>query len=171
MDLKELIANRYSVRAYLSKDVEADKLEYILECARLAPSASNKQPWFFYIAASPGAKQKVWESYPKDWLVNIPVYIVVCKNVDEAWVRSFDGMNSGDVDASITAEHICLAAADLELGSCWICHFDPDKLTKALDLPANRQPVAIFPIGYIDTEKSKNPHKKRKSISEISKWI
>jgi len=171
MDLKELIANRYSVRAYLSTDVEKEKLEYILDCARLAPSASNKQPWFFYVVTTPEEKQKVWEAYPREWLTNIPVYIVVCKDNVEVWRRNFDGKDSGDIDASIAGEHICLAAAQLGLGACWICNFDPDKLTYALDLPSCREPVAIFSIGYIDAEKSKMPDKKRKSLIEITKWI
>lgn len=171
MDLKELIADRYSVRAYLSAEVEKEKLEYILECGRLAPSAANRQPWTFYIVTSPEAKQKVWESYPKEWLKNIPVYIVVCKNVDEVWKRSFDGKDSGDIDASIAAEHICLAAAQQGLGTCWICHFDPQKLTSALSLPPNQEPVVIFSVGYTDTEKSKEPDKKRKPLSEITQWV
>lgn len=171
MDLKQLISDRYSVRAYLSKDVEPSKIDYILECARLAPSAANRQPWFYYIVTTPEAKRKVWEAYPKDWLVDIPLYIVVCKNTDEVWVRSFDGKDSGDIDASITAQHICLAAAQQGLGACWICHFNPDKLAEALELPAGREPVVIFSIGYEDTAKSKEPRKKRKSLSEITKWI
>lgn len=171
MDLKELIAGRYSVRAYLPIDVEKEKLEYILECGRLAPSAANRQPWIFYVVTAPDAKQKVWESYPKEWLKNIPVYIVVCKNVEEAWRSSFDGKDSGDIDAAIAAEHICLAAAEQGLGACWICHFDPGKLTSALNLPANQEPVVIFSVGYTDAEKSKMPEKKRKSLSEITRWI
>ena len=171
MDLKELIADRYSVRAYLPQEVEPEQLEYILECARLAPSAANRQPWLFYVVTTPGAKKKVWEAYPKDWLTNIPAYIVVCKNVDEVWVRSFDGKDSGDIDASIAAEHICLAAAEQGLGVCWICHFNPVILTEALGLPPHIEPVVIFSIGYIDPEKSKMPQKKRKLLSEITKWI
>jgi nitroreductase len=171
MNLKKLIEERYSVRAYLPKEVEKEKLDYVLECARLAPSACNNQPWFFYIISDKTLKKQIREAYDRQWLEDAPVNIVVCKNTNEAWVRKYDGKDSGDIDASIVAEHICLAVAEQGLGTCWICNFNPEKLTEALLLPPNREAVAIFPVGYIDEENSNTPLKKRKSIDEITKWI
>ncbi|NDV68910.1 nitroreductase family protein [Dysgonomonas sp. 25] len=170
MKLLKLIENRYSVRNYLPKAVEDEKLNYILECARLAPSACNKQPWFFYVVTDENTKKAIAGSYDRPWVQNVPVFIVVCKDSEASWKRA-DGKDSGDIDAAITAEHICLAADETGLGTCWICNFDLERLTKALAIPANMEAIAIFPIGYVDEEKSKKPQKNRKALDEITKWI
>ncbi|MDR1881384.1 MAG: nitroreductase family protein [Prevotella sp.] len=172
MKLKELIENRYSVRAYLPQAVEKEKIDYILECARLAPSACNNQPWKFYIVRSETVISKIRESYGREWFKTAPMYIVVCKDVSISWKRSAsDNKDFGDVDTAITAEHICLAAAEIGLGTCWVCNFNPDLLAQALDLSAKLEPIAIFPLGYIDTDKSIAAEKKRKPLSETGEWI
>lgn len=172
MDLKKLSQERYSVRAYLPEEVEKEKLDYILECARLAPSACNYQPWFFYIVTSPEKKADLQASYNREWFKTAPMYIVVCSDHDQSWRRStYDGKDAADIDASIVSEHICLAATSVGLGTCWVCNFDPAQLRTLLDLPSNQEPIAIFPIGYVDEQKSKAPEKKRKDISEITTWL
>ena len=170
MDLKELVESRYSVRNYLTKPVEKDKIDYILECARLAPSACNLQPWHFYVISDDSLKAKIQETYNREWLKNAPVYIVVCKNEKQSWKRAKDGMDSADIDAAIAAEHICLAASSIGLGTCWICNFDCDLLTNILECPEGVTPIAIFPIAYIDKDKSSAPAKKRKLLTEITTW-
>ena len=171
MQLKELIERRYSVRAYVPRMVEAEKIEYILECARLSPSACNLQPWYFYVISDPATKEKIQESYPREWVKSAPVYIIVCKDTSQSWKRtSSDNKDFGDIDAAIAAEHICLSAAELGLGTCWVCNFNPSTLNKVLNLSANLEPIAIFPIGYIDQDKNKEPEKKRKDLSEITEW-
>ena len=172
MSLKELIENRYSVRAYLPQIVEDEKIEYILECARLSPSACNLQPWKFYVIVDGDMLQKVHKAYDRDWFRTAPVQIVVCEDTAISWKRkNHDNKDHADIDAAIASEHICLAAAEIGLGTCWICNFDPLVLREALSLPAHLEPVAIFPIGYIDEENSKPTEKKRKSISDITEWI
>ena len=74
------------------------------------------------------------------------------------------------MDAAIAAEHICLAAAELGLGTCWVCNFNPDILNKALNLPLHIEAIAIFPIGYINEEKSISPSKVRKPLADITEW-
>ena len=171
MNLKELIENRYSVRAYLPKEVEKEKIEYILHCARLAPSACNFQPWYFYIITNKELKNKVEEAYNREWFRTAPMCIVVCKDTTQSWKRSAtDNKDFGDVDASIACEHICLAAHEIGLGTCWICNFNPEILAKALNIPAGKEAIAIFPLGYIDEKNSKTPEKARKSLSEITEW-
>ena len=171
-NLKELLQNRYSVRAYLPDEVEDEKLDYIIECARLAPSACNFQPWFFYIVSSEDAKAAIRESYDREWFKTAPIYIVVCGDYSQSWKRSkTDNKDHCDIDAAIVSEHICLAAEDIGLGTCWVCNFDPGKLKTAIALSGNLEPVAMFPIGYIDKQKSTVPERKRKSASEISKRI
>lgn len=170
MSLLKLIQNRYSVRSYSTKEIEKEKLDYILECARLAPSACNLQPWHFYIVKDVMAKAAVLKSYDREWMVDAPIYIVVSKNNAETWKRK-DGKDSGDIDAAIVAEHICLAAADCDLGTCWVCNFDLKILTEALNIPQEEEAIAIFPLGYPREEKEEKLVKKRKSIEEITRWI
>lgn len=172
MKFKNLCESRYSVRAYLPKAVEHEKIEYIIECARLSPSACNFQPWVFYVIMDEMLKSEIYKAYDREWFKAAPVHIVVCKDSSLSWKRSAnDGKDFGDVDAAIAAEHICLAADEIGLGTCWICNFNPSVLVAALELPDNLEAIAIFPIGYIDTEKSEAPVKKRKPASDITRWI
>ncbi|MDR2956166.1 MAG: nitroreductase family protein [Prevotella sp.] len=172
MKLRELIENRYSVRAYLSRPVEKEKIDYILECARLSPSACNLQPWIFYVVISEEVLDKVHMAYDREWYKTAPVNIIVCKNTSVSWKRSnTDGKDHGDIDAAIASEHICLAAHEIGLGTCWICNFNPEILSRALALPSDVEPIAIFPIGYINEEKSSYSEKKRNALSEVAKWI
>ena len=172
MSLKELLQKRYSVRAYLTDEVKKEEIDYILECARLSPSACNFQPWCLYVILSPEKKAAVQEAYNREWIKSAPLYIVVCGNRSESWKRTkTDNKDHLDIDVAIVSEHICLAAEELGLGTCWICNFDPLTLKKALDLPENQEPVAVFPIGYVDKPNSNIPNKDRKNITEITKWL
>ncbi len=172
MKLKELIESRYSVRAYLPQAVEPEKINYILECARMSPSACNLQPWKFYIITDKSIMQKIHHSYDREWFKTAPMHIVVCKDSSVSWKRTTsDGKDFGDVDAAIAAEHICLASAEIGLGTCWICNFNPDILAAALNVPSHLEPIAIFPIGYIDENKSSFTDKKRNPLSDSTEWI
>jgi len=172
MQLKKLIEDRYSVRAYLPHPVETEKINYILDCARLAPSACNYQPWKFYIVTDKNTIEGIHESYNREWFKSAPVYIIVCKDSDASWKRkNTDNKDFGDVDSAIAAEHICLAATEIGLGTCWVCNFDPVILRKAINIPSHMEAMAIFPLGYIDEEKSSAPEKKRKQLSDITEWI
>lgn len=79
-----------------------------------------------------------------------PLVIVVCADHDKAWVRPFDHKQTCDIDASILTDHMMLQAADLGLGSVWICYFKPDVLRKEFDIPENLEPVNILAVGYSD---------------------
>ena len=152
MEFLELVKKRHSVRKYLAKEVEKEVIDYILECARLAPSAGNNQPWFFYIAKSEEAIEIVKKSYSRNWVIDgsAPVYIIACGDKSQSWKRSYDKKDHVNIDIAIAFEHICLAAADKGLGTCWICHFDPSVVKEKLNLPENMIPIAITPLGYPD---------------------
>ena len=160
MNFLELSQKRYSARSYASTEVEQEKLDYILECARIAPSAVNFQPWRFLVIKSEEQKLKLQECYKKDWFKTAPIYIVVCAEPSEAWVRRADGKSHADVDAAIASEHICLAAADMGLGSCWVCNFIPEIFEANFTLPEGQYPVAIIPIGYVAEEPSQRTARK-----------
>lgn len=166
MNFLDLTKNRYSVRSYTDLPVEKEKLKYILECARMAPSATNAQPWRLFVVTDEEVKAKIYKSYTRDWITNVPVYIVVCVDSQNAWVRNnFDKKNYADVDGAIITEHICLAASECGLGTCWVCNFDPVLCAEALLLPAELKPLALIPLGYPASDEI--PVKKRKELSEI----
>ena len=169
MDFLELVKERYSVRGYSDKPVEKEKMDYILESARLAPSATNAQPWKLYVATDQKVKEGIYNSYPRNWLLQAPILIVVCVDKKTGWVRKMDEKNHSEIDGAIITEHICLAAASCGLGTCWVCNFNPDLCSKVLDLPKELSPIAIIPLGYPATESI--PEKKRKPIEEIVKYI
>lgn len=147
MTFKELCASRYSCRAYRQEAVPQESLEYVLECARLAPSACNKQPWRLRVAQSADALAAVGQCYGREWLRTAPTVIVVSALKDEAWTRQADGKCHSDVDAAIIAEHICLAAAEQGLGTCWICNFDAALCHELFGMSASEEAVALLPIG------------------------
>lgn len=161
-----LASDRYSCRSYKSESVPATALEVILEAARMAPSACNRQPWRIRIIdeSDKAAREAVSSAYNREWVRSAPEYLIVCKVPSEAWVRQSDNHNHADIDVAIITEHICLAATSLGLGTCWICNFDVDKLHEALGLPEEVIPAVVIPLGYpADVE----PLKKRKSLGEI----
>ncbi len=165
MDFLTLAQKRFSARNYKPDTVEPEKLNYIIECARLAPSAVNFQPWHFIIVKSENQKLKVQQCYPREWFANAPVYIIVCADKSTAWVRDSDHKNHADIDAAIASEHICLAAAALGLGSCWVCNFNPALLRSNFQLPPEQDPVVIIPLGYIHEQPQHAAA--RKSTDEI----
>ncbi|MDH6306750.1 nitroreductase [Parabacteroides sp. PF5-5] len=168
MNFLELIRKRRAIRQFDSKEVEQEKLDYILECARFAPSAVNIQPWLFFIVKSEEKKKDLQKAYPNRWIDSAPFYIVACADSEQSWKRSYDSKNHVDVDLSIAIEHICLAAAEQGLGTCWVCNFDPIICSQALELSEHIHPVAIIPIGY---HSSVVKPQVRKPIKEIVKTI
>ncbi len=167
--LYELARDRFSCRSYSDRPVERDTLLAVLDVARLAPSACNKQPWMFLVADSDELRRAVIESYHREWIKTAPEFIIACGLHSKAWHRSCDGKDHTDVDLSIAIEHLCLAATAMELATCWVCNFDPAVISKAFNLPADVEPIAIIPIGYADENKALSA-KSRKSLSEIVKW-
>ena len=165
MAFLDLVKQRYSCRSYQNKSVEQEKLDYILECVRFAPSAVNKQPWQFRIVSTEGEKDKLQQCYNRDWFKTAPMYIVASILHDEEWVRA-DGKHHGDIDIAIAVEHLCLAATEQGLATCWVCNFDAKLCKEQFALPENEEPAVIIPLGYAADElKPKN----RKAIDEILK--
>lgn len=171
MTLLELVKKRKSVRHFLDTKIEPEKLDYIMECARLAPSAVNFQPWHFYIIESDQAKSLIQKCYPRPWFnsPNIPVYILACIDKNVSWKRSYDEKDHGDIDIAIAVEHISLAAAELGIGSCWVCHFDPTQCRELFSLPDHLEPAVIIPLGYPSEKEVKSTD--RRAIDEICEVI
>ena len=114
----DLVRSRYSCRSYQPASVEQEKLDYIMECVRLAPSACNKQPWKFRVISSEEDRKKLCQCYNREWFATAPVCIIASVLHDEEWVRA-DGKHHGDIDIAIAVEHLCLneeAAVLIPLG-------------------------------------------------------
>lgn len=142
-----LAKSRYSSRNYLNKPVEDEKIMQILEAARVAPSAANRQPCLYYVIKSTEGLQKIKECYKRDWFNQAPVVIAICVNHNISWKRA-DGKDHSDIDVAIAVDHLTLAATDLGLATCWICNFDAQLAHQALNLQPNVEPVVLLPIAY-----------------------
>ena len=127
----DLCRTRRSVRAYKPQIPEKEDLQYIFECVRMAPSAVKFQPWRFFLVTDKDTLARLAESYNRDWFKTAPACIVACRNADEDWKRGADAKPHGDIDVAIAVEHLCLAAAERGLGTCWVCNFDVEKCCKA----------------------------------------
>ena len=165
MSFLELVKKRYSVRSYELRPIEPEKLDYVMECVRLAPSAVNFQPWKFAVITEPEALKVIKTAYGREWFQTAPCVIVACADHDKSWHRQADGKDHADIDVAIAVEHLCLAAAEQGLGTCWVCNFDVPRCCEVLNLPEHIKPVALIPIGYPVNEEV--PEKKRKSAEEI----
>ncbi|MCR4583152.1 MAG: nitroreductase family protein [Prevotella sp.] len=160
----ELVSSRYSCRSYQQTAVETEKLDYIMACVRLAPSAVNRQPWRFHIITSETGRALLNQCYAREWFTTAPVVIVASILHDEEWVRA-DGKHHGDIDIAIAVEHLCLAATEQGLATCWVCNFDAPRCKEMLHLAANEEPAVLIPLGYAaDTPKEKS----RKPLEAIA---
>jgi nitroreductase len=167
MEFGELIAKRYSVRAYKPEPVEDDKLQKVLDAARLAPTACNIQPFKLIVVKTHGRQNELRKIYKADWFVQAPVIICGCTVPSRAWVRQYDNKNHADIDLAIAMDHLILAATDLGLGTCWIGAFDPDAARKVLNIPDNLTPAIFTPLGYpADLPRVKQ----RKTLDELVIW-
>lgn len=164
----QLSQERFSARKYTEEPVSSEDLSYIMECVRMAPSACNRQSWKWLVVKSDAAKEKLRECYDRDWFKTAPMYIVGMRNKQENWVRKEDEKPHGDIDVAIAAEHLCLAATERGLGTCWVCNYDPQKMHEYFEQGerADYEAVVIIPLGHI-AEDCPHAEKKRKELGEI----
>lgn len=166
MEFSELINKRYSVRAYRPDPIQQQDLQQVLEAARLAPTAANRQPFQLIVIKTQGREADLNRIYDEEWFVEAPLVVCMCALPTDAWARK-DGKNYADVDATIAMDHLILAAANLGLGTCWIAAFDPAAAREVLRLPDEVEPVAFTPLGYpADQPKTK----KRKDVSQLVRY-
>lgn len=163
--LMDLIEKRKSIRSYKPQDVEEEKLNYILQAFRKAPSAKNLQPWKLIVVKD---KKKISDlsiaCNNQTFISEAPVLIVACAKEDEAYGVMGGYMNSYPVDVALALEHLILAATEKGLGTCWIGAFKEKLVKDLLDVPDNVRVVAITPVGYPAIE---GRTRGRKPISEI----
>ena len=163
MNVMEAIKTRRSVRCYQDKPVEPEKLEQVLEAARLAPSASNGQDWKFIVVQDAGTRKALVKAcHNQSFIGQAPVVIGACSINPKRVMAS--GQSAAAVDLAIAVDHMTLAAVELGLGSCWIGAFDAAAVGKLLDVPDDAVVVHVLPLGYPAESPS---GRSRKAASEV----
>lgn len=172
----ELVQSRQSDRSYQDKPVEKEKIERILEVARLAPSACNAQPWKFIVVTDPEKRMQVANATANKLLSmnhftkQAPVQLVLVEE-NANFTSTVGGWATNKhyphIDLGIVASHVCLAATEEGLGSCIIGWCDEKKVQKALDIPKNKRVMLVILLGYSNQPPRR---KKRKEMNEIVSW-
>ncbi|MGD9498204.1 MAG: nitroreductase family protein [Armatimonadota bacterium] len=163
MTVMEAIRHRFSVRQFKPYEVEEEKLERVLEAARLAPSARNLQEWRFVVVREPEMRAALAEAANgQRFVAEAPVVIVACAITSEHVMSC--GLHCFPIDVAIAMAYMTLVAVEEELGTCWIGAFNADRVKDLLGIPADVIVVGLLPIGYPAGEP---PRKKRLSLAEI----
>ncbi|MGB5747976.1 MAG: nitroreductase family protein [Desulfobacterales bacterium] len=155
-----LIQNRRSIRKYQKKAVEAETIDQLVEALLRAPTSMGKNSWDFVVVTDPSLLEQLSRAKPHGatFLKNAPLGIVVCGDpqISDVWIEN----------SAIASIYIHLAAASLNLGSCWIQirerpHDDTRSaeayVADVLDLPAHLRVLSIIAIGYPDESKAPHP--------------
>lgn len=147
MDIFEVIKKRRSVRSYKTVEIEEDKLSQILQAAQIAPSASNRQEWRFVVVKDKIKRSALCKAARNQLFVReAPVVIACCAQTDNHVMTC--GQLCYPIDLAIAIDHMTLAAAALDLGTCWIGAFYEDEVKAILEIPSQIRVVALLTLGY-----------------------
>ena len=178
MIFQELINQRQSVRKYSSKLVEREKLQKLIEAVNIAPSASNSQPWKLILVDEPELKNQVANatfskivSFNK-FAVQAAVMVVLVIEKPKLITQIGGSVKNREfplIDIGIAAEHFCLQATELGLGTCMLGWFDEKKIKKLLNIPRKKRIGLVITLGY-EPQDYKQRKKIRKPIEEMSSF-
>lgn len=163
MDVKEAIMKRRSVRSYKDKEIPEEDLNTLLEAARLAPSARNKQSWKFIVIRDKEKREVLAQAAAEQEFVGEAPVVIAAVALEPDYVMRC-GVPAYAVDLAIAVDHITLQAVELGLGTCWIGAFYQDQVREILKIPDDCKVVALLPVGYPATS---GELKNRKSLKEI----
>ena len=167
MDFLTLAKERYSCRYFSDKKVEQEKINKILEAARLAPTGSNSQSQRILVLTDNEQLEKLSGCTQYGW--GAPLVMIICYDKNEGWHRDIDDFDGGAQDICIVTTHMMLEVTDLGLGSTWVGAFDPFKARELYNIPENLEVAAILPIGYpSETAHPSRLHNDRKPVEEIA---
>lgn len=168
MELMQAIRARRSIRSYLDRPVEEEKLLAVLEAGRLAPSARNMQDWRFIVVSDPATRQRLAEAArDQQFVAQAPLVIAACGTSDLVMTC---GQPAYAIDVAIALDHMILAAASLGLGSCWIGAFYEDRVKQILAVPPEVRVVALLPLGYPADMPAPRPRKSLEDIAAREHW-
>ena len=163
MNVFKAIKNRRSIRKYKTTDIEDEKLEKILEAARIAPSASNRQEWKFILVKDQEKRAELVDAaHGQKFVEQAPVTIVACSTESERIMPC--GQHAYTVDLSIAVSFMILEATELGLGTCWLGAFNENEVKKILDIPEEIRVPAMFTVGYADEDPAPRPRKELNKI-------
>ena len=168
MDVYEAIRARRSVRAYKDEPVPDEALARVLEAARLAPSARNRQEWRFIVVKDKARLEKLAEAANgQGFVAEAPVYMAFCAT--KGHVMSC-GVDAGIVDTSIPLAYVTLAAVAEGLGTCWLGAFDQEKTKEILGVPEDALVVGVTPLGYPAKVPAAKSRKKFEDVVSLESW-
>jgi len=177
MEIIKSIQYRYSVRKYAASPIEKEKVERILEAARLAPSACNAQPWTFIVVDEPELKEKVAKTARAETIgmnrfaAQAPVIIAIVMepaNITSTFGSKVKRKHFPLIDIGIAAEHICLQATAEGLGTCMLGWLNEKRAKKLLGVPASKRIPLLISLGYPQDQKEKT--KQRKSFDKVVRY-
>ena len=170
MDVYEAIRTRKSVRAYLDRPVEEEKLKRIFEAVRLAPSARNEQEWRFVAVRDREVRERIAvDAAGQPFIGTAPVLLACCAETDPRVMRC--GQLAYPIDVAIAMDHLTLAAAAEGLGTCWIGAFDEELVKRMLGIPAAVRVVELMPLGYpVDASPEPKSRFATGMILRFEKW-
>jgi nitroreductase len=167
MNVSKAIMGRRSIRAFRSDDVSKEIVEKLLNAARWAPSAGNRQPWEFIVVRKPETKSALAKAaLDQGSIEEAPVVIVVCANENRSAERYGDRGRTLYClqDTAAAIQNILLTAYSLGLGTCWIGAFQEEEARRILKVPEGVRPVAIVPVGF----PAENPlARSRRTVNEV----
>ena len=160
-----LARERYSCRNFKDTPLTDWQVGQILEAARVAPTAANRQPVHVWVVKSPEALEKLKGA--TDYTYGAPVVFMVGAKPDAAWVRKYDGKNGADIDAAIVGTHIMLEASALGLGNVWVGSFDPARIKADFPETEGYEIVCLFPVGVPAAAAGPN-HAQRQPLGQFA---
>jgi len=171
MDFLTLAKERYSLRKYDSKPVEQEKIDKLIEVAKLAPTGHNNMPQKVYVITDKDKLEQIKEVTPYHF--NAPLIMLFCNDTNLEWKSDRgDGVHSGEVDVAIVGTHVMLMATELGLGTCWVRGFANEDAIKAFNLPENEVPIMFMTIGYpVENAKPAHLHETYRDPSEWVEYI
>jgi nitroreductase len=167
LDVYQAINLRKSVRSYQDKDVPEEVITRLLDAARIAPSANNRQEWRFIVVRDENSRKQLAEASCKQkFVARAPVILACCAETDNHVMAC--GQLSYPIDVTIAIDHITLCAVTEGLGTCWIGAFYEDQAKKILNIPEHIRVVELLTLGY---PRDPSPvEKKRLSLEEIVRY-
>ena len=166
MNVMEAIEGRRSIRKYVDKPIEQEKLDKVIEAFRLAPSAGNNQTWQLLVVTNPQIKAQIRQISPSKapMIENAPALLVAVSARKDVMTNN-QAVDTTDVCIALTMA--MLEAWELGLGTCWMANYTEPEMQKVLGLPETTSVVAMMPIGYGAETPDAKP---RKPTDEIVKY-
>ncbi|MBD5637908.1 nitroreductase family protein [Clostridium botulinum] len=177
----EEMRSRRSIRKYMDKPVEDEKIIELIESARIAPSGSNTQPGHFIVVKSDFTRERLAKiSHNQEWMMAAPVFIVCVADIRSRIKEDIElSLNESSPqqelkqiirDTSIAIEHLVLSAENLGLGTCWVAWFTQEEVRPILNIPSDKYAVSIITIGYPNESPKARPRKKLQDIIHYEQW-